>query len=313
MPLISGLRSPYVTVGRLVYFGRMLDKIRLHDAGKLPPEYIENLGKGFDLRCCSFLRISYAELVTRTLAGDMSDLELLNWSEHRGSPRDDEECEIWNGFMMKRGFRDAGAETLARRIRESRLENKPIVTMFDYLDFDEGRNPVAGRAWELREPIVILFMGVSGSGKTTIGLQLAAELGWSFRDADDFHPPENVAKMSSGVPLTDEDRAPWLGSIRAHITAALDRGENAIVTCSALKEAYRAAAIPDRKRVKVVHLTGDYDVILDRMNKREGHFMKPEMLQSQLATLQRPATALEIDVAKTPEAIVSDIREALKI
>jgi carbohydrate kinase (thermoresistant glucokinase family) len=313
MPLISGLRSPYVMVGRIVYFGRMLDKIRLHDAGKLRPDYIENLGKGFDLRCCSFLRISYPELVTRTLAGDMSDLELLDWSEHRGSPRDDEDCEIWNGFMMKRGFRDAGAETLARRIRESGLESKPIITMFDYLDFDEGRNPVASRAWELREPLVILLMGVSGSGKTTIGLQLAAELGWSFRDADDFHPPENVAKMSSGVPLTDDDRAPWLKAIRTHITAALDRGENAIVTCSALKEAYRAAAIPDRKRVKVVHLTGDYNVILERMNQREGHFMKPEMLKSQLATLQRPATALEIDVAKTPDSIVSEIRQALKI
>ncbi len=313
MPHISGLRSPYVTVGRIVYFGRMLDKIRRHDAGKLPTDYIENLGKGFDHRCCSFLRISYAELVTRTIAGDMTDLELLDWSEHRGSPRDDEECEIWTGFMMKRGFRDAGAETLARRIRESGLESKPIVTMFDYLDFDEGRNPVASRAWELREPVVILLMGVSGSGKTTVGLQLAAELSWSFRDADDFHPPENVAKMSSGMPLTDDDRAPWLAAIRAHITAALERGESAIVTCSALKEAYRAAAIPDRKRVKVIHLTGDYNVILERMNKREGHFMKPEMLQSQLATLQRPATALEIDVAKTPDAIVSEIRRALAI
>jgi hypothetical protein len=146
---VPGLRSPYVKVGRLVYFGRMLDKIRLHAAGKLPvADYAANLGKAFDARCCSFLRVQYEELKARTLAGDLNDEQLLAWCHERGGPRSDEECEIWNGFMMKRGWRDPGAEILAKRIAESRLEAKPILTMFDYLDFDEGRDPVTPRLWE---------------------------------------------------------------------------------------------------------------------------------------------------------------------
>jgi gluconokinase len=312
MPNVPGLRSPYAKVGRIVYFGRMLDKIRLHGAGRLPADYTDNLGKGFDGRCCSFLRINYDELKARTLEGDLGDLQLLQWAEQRGGLRSDEECEIWSGFMMKRGWRDPGAEVLARRIRESHLEERPIMTMFDYLDFDEGRDPVRARAWETRDPIVVLLMGVSGSGKTTIGLKLAAELGWSFRDADDFHPPENVAKMSSGQPLTDADRGPWLAAIRAYIDSMLSRGENAIVTCSALKEAYRVAAIPDPQRVKVVHLTGEFTLILERMGRRQ-HFMKPEMLKSQFETLEPPTQALTIDVTKTPDEIVAELRQRLAL
>ncbi len=313
MPHVPGLRSPYAKVGRLVYFGRMLDKIRLQAAGRLPADYQANLGKGFDGRCISFLRVNYDELQARVRVGDLTDEQLLAWAEQRGGVRTDEECEIWNGFMMKRGWRDVAADILAKRIRESALEAKPVTTMFDYLDFDEGRDPVSARAWELREPAVVLLMGVAGSGKTTIGLQLAAELGWSFRDADDFHPPENVAKMSSGMPLTDRDRAPWLSAIRAHIEAVLARGESAVVTCSALKEAYRAAAIPPGGRVKLVHLAGDFHLILQRMNARQGHFMKPEMLQSQFATLEAPAQALTVDIARTPGEIVREIRRQLAL
>lgn len=148
MPNVPGLRSPYVKVGRLVYFGRMLDKIRLHARGALPvADYGANLGKAFDARCCTFLRVNYDELKTRTLAGDLGDEQLLAWCHERGGARSDEECEIWNGFMMKRGWRDAGAEILAKRIAESRLEGKPVMTMFDYLDFDEGRDPVSSSAW----------------------------------------------------------------------------------------------------------------------------------------------------------------------
>jgi carbohydrate kinase (thermoresistant glucokinase family) len=311
---VPGLRSPYAKVGRIVYFGRMLDKIRLHAAGKLPAaDYAANLGKGFDQRCCSFLRVNYDELKARVLTADLADAQLLDWAEQRGGRRTDEECEVWSSFMMKRGWRDDAGEILRKRIRESSLESRPIMTMFDYIDFDEGRDPVSTRAWELREPMVVLLMGVAGSGKTTIGLKLAAELGWSFRDADDFHPPENVAKMSAGTPLTDQDRAPWLAAIRAHIESTLARGESGIVTCSALKEKYRAAAIPDPQRVKLVHLAGDFSLILSRMNARQGHFMKPEMLQSQFATLEAPAQALTIDIAKTPEQIVAELRQRLGV
>ena len=148
MPTIPGLRSPYVKVGRLVYFGRMLDKIRLQAAGQLPSDYTANLGKGFDGRCCSFLRVAYDELKAQVVASAASDDAVLAWAEQRGGVRSDEECEIWNGFMMKRGWRDAGAEILAKRLKESRLDSSPALTMFDYLDFDEGRDPIATRAWE---------------------------------------------------------------------------------------------------------------------------------------------------------------------
>ena len=149
MPNVPGLRSPYAKVGRLVYFGRMLDKLRLQAAGQLPPDYTANLGKGFDGRCCSFLRVAYDELKSHVLASPgADDLALLAWAEQRGGARTDEECEIWCGFMMKRGWRDEAAPMLAKRIAESRLEGKPITTMFDYLDFDEDRDPITTRAWE---------------------------------------------------------------------------------------------------------------------------------------------------------------------
>ena len=151
MPAVPDLRSPYVKVGRLVYFGRMIDKIHLRAAGRLPPDYLANLGKGFDGRCLSFLRISHDALSAFVLADPAhpaSAEAALAWAEQHGGARTDEECEVWNGFMMKRGWRDVGAEVLARRIKESALEATPILTMFDYLDFDEGRDPVATRAWE---------------------------------------------------------------------------------------------------------------------------------------------------------------------
>lgn len=149
MSIVPGLRSPYVKVGRLVYFGRMLDKIRLHAAGKLPEaEYGANLGKGFDGRCCALLHVSYDELKARVLAGQSADEQVLAWAEEKGGRRTDEECAIWNGFMMKRGWRDAAEETLAKRIKESGLQGKTVLTMFDYIDFDEGRDPVATREWE---------------------------------------------------------------------------------------------------------------------------------------------------------------------
>ena len=148
MPTVPGLRSPYAKVGRIVYFGRMLDKIRLHAAGTLPvADYVANLGKGFDLRCCNFLRVPYDELKARVLSGGSTDEQLLAWAHERGGARSDEECEIWNGFMMKRGWRDPGAEMLAKRIAESRLEHQTVLTMFDYIDFDEGRDPVAVKSW----------------------------------------------------------------------------------------------------------------------------------------------------------------------
>jgi gluconokinase len=159
--------------------------------------------------------------------------------------------------------------------------------------------------------MVVLLMGVAGSGKTTIGRQLAAELGWHFADADEFHPPANVAKMSAGVPLDDADRAPWLAAIRLYIDARLAQGENAVVTCSALKEKHRAILLRDAPQVKLVYLRGTRDVLWSRISGRQGHFMKPAMLDSQLATLEEPAAAIAIDIAQSPAQIIAGIRSAI--
>jgi gluconokinase len=161
--------------------------------------------------------------------------------------------------------------------------------------------------------MVIVVMGVAGSGKTTVGRALATELGWAFRDADDFHPPANVAKMSAGQPLTDDDRAPWLAAIRAFIDERLAGGENAVVTCSALKERYRAALAADPGLVKFVHLTGDPALLAARIAGRTDHFMKPAMLASQLAALEPPHGALTVDIVDPPETMVAKIRAGLKV
>jgi Domain of unknown function (DUF5069) len=153
MPNIPGLRSPYAKVGRIVFFGRMLDKIKLHAAGTLPPEYVANLGDDtpgvFDYRCCKFLGVSYDEVRAKAIEGG-SDEDVLAWAEGMAPRRSDEDCTVWNAFLMKRGWHDpaANVQRLKERIKESGLEGKPIETFFDYIDFDEGRDPVSSKLWE---------------------------------------------------------------------------------------------------------------------------------------------------------------------
>jgi gluconokinase len=159
--------------------------------------------------------------------------------------------------------------------------------------------------------MVVLLMGVAGSGKTTIGRGLAAELGWRFADADDFHPPANVAKMSAGIPLDDTDRVPWLAAIRLYIDARLAAGENAVVTCSALKEKHRAVLLTGTTGVKLVYLRGTRELLWSRISGRSGHFMKPAMLDSQLAALEEPTNALTIDIAQSPAQIIAAIRAGI--
>lgn len=161
--------------------------------------------------------------------------------------------------------------------------------------------------------MVILIMGVAGCGKTTIGRQLAAELGWNFVEADEFHPPANVAKMGSGQPLNDDDRAPWLAALRVEIDRYLSRQESAVVTCSALKERYRKIIVPDPKQVKIVHLHGSPELLRSRISERVGHFMPATLLDSQLAALEPPADALTLDVVTSPEELVAQIRRAFGI
>ena len=144
MPLpptvLPGLRSPYETLGGIVHFGRMLDKIRLHRDGKLPPAWVAALGspKGLDGRCCRFLKIDHASLVRETFKG-ASDEALLGWSFIRGQKPDDHEIEIWNGFMMKLGWRDALTERLHFRLGEIGQPVGAVLTLFDFIDLDEGR------------------------------------------------------------------------------------------------------------------------------------------------------------------------------
>jgi len=161
--------------------------------------------------------------------------------------------------------------------------------------------------------MVIIVMGVTGSGKTTVGQHLAQTLGWRFHDADDFHPDTNKAKMHAGIPLTDDDRWPWLQAIRAVIEQALDGEAGAVVTCSALKRAYREALSGGLSNVRYVHLTGDPGVLAARLAGRRGHFMNPALLDSQIATLETPAEAIVVDVAMTPEQQVEAIRRALSL
>lgn len=161
--------------------------------------------------------------------------------------------------------------------------------------------------------MIILVMGVAGSGKTTIGQLLARQLHWSFADADDFHPPANIAKMSAGQPLTDDDRNPWLAALRAHVEARLANNENAVVACSALKESYRRTLVVDPQHVHIVYLHGSRELLLSRISGRQGHYMKPAMLDSQLATLEPPAGALSLDVTPPPEVLVEKIRATLNL
>ena len=160
--------------------------------------------------------------------------------------------------------------------------------------------------------MVILVMGVSGSGKTTIGQMLSAQLNWPFVDGDSLHSPANVAKMAAGIPLTDEDRAPWLQSIHDVMEGWRLQQKNGIVASSALKEKYRRILLTSPE-IKIVYLRGSYELIYSRMQHRPGHYMKPEMLQSQFAALEEPADAIVIDIAAPAEEIVANIRQKLAI
>ena len=154
------------------------------------------------------------------------------------------------------------------------------------------------------KPRFYIIMGVSGSGKTAVGKALARELGWSFFDADDFHPASNIKKMANGIPLTDEDRAPWLNTLHVLIANALTEAHPGVLACSALKEKYRQVLSTSSTDVQVVYLKGSYDLIWSRMSARAGHYMQPAMLRSQFEILEEPDEALTIDIDRSVEDIV---------
>ncbi len=163
-------------------------------------------------------------------------------------------------------------------------------------------------------PKQLIVMGVAGAGKTTVAERLALRLGCEVADADDFHPAANIAKMTAGIPLTDDDRWPWLDAIAAWIRARDQAGRTAVVTCSALKRAYRRRLLAASPRSVFVHLTGTPELLAQRIAGRRGHFMSPAMLASQLAILEPlgpDEPGLTVDVAPSPDELARRIVDAL--
>lgn len=159
--------------------------------------------------------------------------------------------------------------------------------------------------------MIVIVMGVTGAGKTTVGRLLATGLGAEFLDADDYHPPANVAKMKAGTPLDDADRAPWLARLNAILSERERAGRSVVMACSALKAAYRTALVAGLADARVVHLHGSRALLAVRLAARRGHYMNPALLDSQLATLQTPGDAIVMDIARSPAEMVRAIRKAL--
>jgi gluconokinase len=166
------------------------------------------------------------------------------------------------------------------------------------------------------DPCALVVMGVSGSGKSTIADSLAARLGWRCEDGDKFHPASNVAKMSAGHPLTDEDRWPWLQAIADEIDRVCKAGERAVIACSALKRTYRDILVHGRNDVRIIFLNGTQELIAGRLAARKGHFMPPGLLTSQFATLQPPDAnehPVTVSIDAKVETIIDDIIRQLKL
>ncbi|MGD0024376.1 MAG: gluconokinase [Xanthobacteraceae bacterium] len=164
-------------------------------------------------------------------------------------------------------------------------------------------------------PSVLVVMGVAGCGKSTIGTQLAIQLHWEFEDGDWFHPARNIEKMHRGIPLTDEDRWPWLNAIAGFIDATRREGNHAVVACSALKRRYRAIIVGNRPDVRLIYLKGDMALIARRIAARHGHFMPQSLLQSQFDAIEEPGpdeNPMVMSIEPRPREIVAQILAALK-
>ena len=159
----------------------------------------------------------------------------------------------------------------------------------------------------MAQPQALILMGVSGSGKTAAGELLSQKLGWPFFDGDDFHPKENVDKMAAGIPLDDDDRIPWLMNLHDLIADHLAEGKSLLLACSALKQSYRDLLLEGNLNTRFIHLKGDFELIMSRMQSRSGHYMKPEMLYSQFETLEEPVDALTVDIGQNLDRITEEI------
>lgn len=160
--------------------------------------------------------------------------------------------------------------------------------------------------------MIVIVMGVTGSGKTTVGSLLASQLGWTFADADDFHPASNIERMRRGIPLNDEDRWPWLKRLRSEIDRWIADGRNVVLACSALKRSYRQE-LDAGPAVRFVYLKGSAALITERLRSRHGHFADEHILAGQFADLEEPQDAITVDISGTPEQIVGEIRQKLGV
>lgn len=161
--------------------------------------------------------------------------------------------------------------------------------------------------------MIIILMGVTGSGKTTVGEMLADELGWRFYDGDDFHAEANVEKMRQGISLTDSDRLPWLMGLRDLIKEGIEKRQNTVIACSALRKSYQDMLLMDTDAVRLVYLKGGIELIKKRLEDRTGHFMNKALLLKQFAILEEPENAVYIDISESPENIVASIRKHLGV
>jgi carbohydrate kinase (thermoresistant glucokinase family) len=161
--------------------------------------------------------------------------------------------------------------------------------------------------------VIVIVMGVTGCGKSTVGVMLADACGWEFHDADDFHPAQNVAKMKSGTPLGDDDRWPWLDCLNDVLLDRERQGKNLVLACSALKQVYRDRLAGGCAAARFVFLDGEMELIRARLAARQGHYMNPKLLDSQFAILERPENALRLDAAGDPAALAVRIRNAFAI
>jgi carbohydrate kinase (thermoresistant glucokinase family) len=162
-------------------------------------------------------------------------------------------------------------------------------------------------------PVILIVMGVSGSGKSTVGIRVAERLHWEFADGDSFHPPENVAKMKAGTSLTDDDRRPWLLAIQRFIREQLAAGRDTVIACSALKNSHRELLLHGEPGVQFVHLFGAKELIAERLRQRRGHFMPPKLLDSQFEALERPTDIPVVDISGTPDEIAQEICSRLRL
>lgn len=161
--------------------------------------------------------------------------------------------------------------------------------------------------------MIVVVMGVSGSGKSTIGKLLAASLNWEFSDADAFHSVANVEKMSHSIPLSDEDRMPWLHQLQSAIAQWLQEDKNVVLACSALKSSYRQILWQDSQRMRLVYIKSSFALLQQRLQQRQSHFMSQNLLQSQFDALEEPEHSIEVDAVQSATASVTQIRENLGI